>query len=132
MHKQLNPLWHLEYYRCHQTLRRILLPHIQKKIDAQTTESKDPSAPTTIIDVALKELQQEGWSAKSRENFIEDVIGLTKQFIFAGHETTSITLSFAMYHLSKVPEMLQKIVRHVLKYVSPERQHDRKTSSLIL
>lgn len=114
LHKQLNPFWHLQYYRCHRALRRILLPHIQKKLDSQTTELKDTSAPTTVLDVALKDLQQEGWSSKSRENFIEDVIGLTKQFIFAGHETTAITLSFAIHYLSKHPEMLHKIVRHVL------------------
>lgn len=133
LHKQLNPFWHLQYYRCHRTLREILLPHVQKRLDAQTEKSKDPSAPTTIIDVALKELQQEGfrWSAKSRENFIEDVIGLTKQFIFAGHETTAITLSFAIHYLSKDPEMLQKIVRYVLKSVNLERQDAERNEGVL-
>lgn len=114
LHKQLNPFWHLQYYRCHQTVRRILLPHIQRAIDAQKAEEfdvKDSAAPKTVVELALKEIQQEGLSSKSREEFIEDVIGLTKQFIFAGHETTAITLSFAVYYLSRNGAALQKIVR---------------------
>ncbi|CAN8106030.1 unnamed protein product [Discula destructiva] len=109
LHKQLNPFWHLEYYRCHRTLRQILLPHIHEALDAQRSQPKDSSSPKTVVELASKEIQQEAMSSKSREDFIEDIIGLTKQFIFAGHETTAITLSFAIYYLSKRSNCLQKM-----------------------
>lgn len=110
LHKQLNPFWHLKYYQCHRTLRRILLPHIQRNLDAQKPESKGPSPPKTIVDLTLTEIQLEIDSSKTKDDFTEDVVGLTKQFIFAGHDTTAIALSFTLHFMSKNPNTLQKMV----------------------
>lgn len=113
LHKRLNPFWHLRYYQCHQTLRRILLPHIQRNLDAEKPESKPSLAPQTVVNLTLNEMKQENGSSKSRDDFIEDVIGLTKQFIFAGHDTTAIALSFALHFVSRHPDTLRKMVRRL-------------------
>lgn len=110
LHKKLNPFWHLKYYQCHQTLRRLLLPHIQRNLDTEKRQSKKSSSPQTIVDLTLAEIQQEADSAKSKDDFVEDVIGLTKQFIFAGHDTTAIALCFTFHFMSKNPDTLQKMV----------------------
>lgn len=111
--KQLNPLWHLKYYRIHERLRQILLPHIQSNIQAHSSGARDPTAPKTVIDLALQEVQEESKSEfatfEPPEDFIKDVIGLTKQFIFAGHDTTAITLSFALHYLWKSPDALRRL-----------------------
>lgn len=110
LHKKLNPFWHLKYYQCHQTLRRLLLPHIQRNLDTGKGQSKTSSSPQTIVDLTLAEIQQEADSSKSKDDFVEDVIGLTKQFIFAGHDTTAIALCFTLHFMSKNPDMLKKMV----------------------
>lgn len=145
LHKQLNPFWHLEYYRCHRTIRRILLPHVHRhlpqnqqphsssssssssdelsqsppSVSPDTTTSK--TRPKTVIDHALKEINEEQKTttaaqkggqatvAVPSQDFIEDVIGLTKQFIFAGHDTTAITLSFAYHYLARNPDAMRRL-----------------------
>lgn len=72
--------------------------------------------PKTVVDLALKEIKQEqqekggGQTAITvSKDFIEDVVGLTKQFIFAGHDTTAITLSFAFHFLTRTPGALRRL-----------------------
>ncbi|KAJ4395993.1 hypothetical protein N0V93_000209 [Gnomoniopsis smithogilvyi] len=109
LHKKLNPFWHLRYYQYHETLRQALLPHIHRNLNAQKPQSKDSSFPTTIVDLTLAEIQRETESPKSKNDFIEDVIGLTKQFIFAGHDTTAIALTYTLHFMSRNPDTLQKM-----------------------
>lgn len=127
LHKKLNPFWHLRYYQCHQKLRRLLLPHISRNLDTEKRHSKKSSSPQTIVDLTLAEIQQEADSSKSKDDFIEDVIGLTKQFIFAGHDTTAIALSFTFHFMSKNPDTLQKMVCIKPVPMTSEEQRDSQS-----
>lgn len=110
--KRLNPMWHIRYNRLHALLDATLLPHVQRNIDDyESGRNKGSKAPRTVLDLALKEMQDEGASAAVKKKFVTDALGLVKQFIFAGHETTAITFSFAAYFLSKRPDYVQKMVR---------------------
>lgn len=105
----LNPFWHLEYHRCHQKLRDILFPYIQRQLQAGPAERKESTRPKTVVDLALKEVLETEGAASPSKDFMEDVLGLTKQFIFAGHDTTAIVVSFAFHFLGRNPGALQKL-----------------------
>lgn len=108
---QINPFWYTRYYQAHNTVRRILLPHIHKQLqNSQDPEAKLQAKPTkTVIDLALKEFREEGGSATPNQDFIEDLVGLMKLFIFAGHDTTSINVSFALHYLAQTPDAVRKL-----------------------
>lgn len=113
--KQLSPFWHLEYYRLHRKVRDITLPYIRKIVQEQSAGTKNSSAPQTVVDHALREMQKESKSWTGFEtsghgkDFVEDIVGLTKLFIFAGHDTTAVTLSFAFHFLWKNPKILGRL-----------------------
>ena len=70
---------------------------------------KNSSSQKTVLDLALKEVELETPGAEPSGEFIEDVVGLTKQFIFAGHDTTAVNLSFAYHFLHKSPDALARL-----------------------
>lgn len=108
LHKRLNPFWQFSLWKCHQTLRRVVLPHIQKHTSGHSL-TKNSASQRTVLDLALKEIQLESPGAEPSGQFIEDVVGLTKQFIFAGHDTTAINMSFAYHFLHKCPGALSRL-----------------------
>lgn len=110
LHKRLNPFWQLSLWKCHRTLRRVVLPHIQKHMRGHSL-AKDSASQRTVLDLALKEIELESPGAEPSGQFIEDVVGLTKQFLFAGHDTTAINISFAYHFLHKNPGALARL-RH--------------------
>lgn len=82
--------------------------------DDDTTPSAAAARPKTIIGLAVKEVRQEqqekGAAAVApSQEFVEDLVGLLKHFIFAGHDTTSITLCFAFHFLTKKPEAMRQL-----------------------
>lgn len=113
--KQLNPFWHLNYHRLHSRMSQILLPHVERNLHVHSSAPKSPDAPKTVIDRALKEAPEvardpgSSGSAGVSKDFIDDLIGLIKQFIFAGHDTTAIALSFALHYLWRSPDALRKL-----------------------
>ncbi|KAK7721123.1 hypothetical protein SLS64_001418 [Diaporthe eres] len=108
LHKRLNPFWQLDLWKCHRTLRRVMLPHIQKHIRGHSI-MKNSASQKTVLDLALKEIELESPGAEPSGQFIEDVVGLTKQFIFAGHDTTAVNMSFAYHFLNKSPDSLTRL-----------------------
>lgn len=100
LHKRLNPFWQLSLWKCHRTLRRVVLLHILKHMRGHSLE-KTSGSQRTVLDLALKEFELESPGAQPSRQSIEDVVGLTKQFLFAGHDTTAINMSFAYHFLNK-------------------------------
>lgn len=70
---------------------------------------KSSASQKTVLDLALKEVELENPGAEPTGQFIEDVVGLTKQFIFAGHDTTAVNMSFAYHFLHKSPDALIRL-----------------------
>lgn len=108
LHKRLNPFWQLSLWNCHRTLRRVVLPHIEKHMRGHSLV-KNSASQRTVLDLALKEVELESPGAEPSGQFIEDVVGLTKQFLFAGHDTTAINMSFAYHFLHKNPDALTRL-----------------------
>lgn len=112
--KQINPLWHLNYYRLHRKMRNILLPHVYRNLQAKPSMEDGSNAPKTVIFRALREAPEVSKQAGPKSNgisteFVDDLVGLIKQFIFAGHDTTATALSFALHFLWRNPETLRKL-----------------------
>lgn len=61
----------------------------------------------------MKEIEEQeskgGKKAKIPDGFVDDMVGLMKLFIFAGHDTTAINLSFAFHFIQRDPTVLAKL-----------------------
>lgn len=107
LHKRLRPSYHLKEWRCNRVMRRVLMPHIIRQIGAEQSTTQK-----TVVQLAMKEYSSETDSKRVKTDnsaFVEDVLGLTKQFLFAGHDTTAITISWAFHYLAKHPAILEKL-----------------------
>ncbi|PSR97706.1 cytochrome P450 [Coniella lustricola] len=121
LHQRLNPLWNWRFYQIHKSMSRELLPHIERHLPSAAAsngnagsadEKKNPLRPKTIIDLTVKEIEEQqgaGKGAKIPDGFVDDIIGLMKLFIFAGHDTTAINLSFAFHFIQRNPAVLAKL-----------------------
>jgi hypothetical protein len=106
--RRIKPSYTLEEWRCNRIMRKILLPHIERQ-----TGSEQSTTQKTVVQLAMKEYNAEAHGEKRRAStssrFIEDVLGLTKQFLFAGHDTTATTITWAFHYLFKNPDALDKL-----------------------
>lgn len=109
---RLDPRWNLQAWRCNRILRRTLMPRIQEQIGSgeQTTTQK------TVVQLATKEISNEAATGGTKNKapldkaqYSEDVLNLMKQFLFAGHDTTSTTITWAFHFLAKHPAALEKL-----------------------
>jgi cytochrome P450 len=105
--KRLNPFHQLEEWQCTRELRRILVPRIKEQIGAEQSATQK-----TVVQLAMKEYINETQSGKgnvSSDEFVEDVFGLTRLFLFAGHDTTATVITWAFHFLPKHPDALRKL-----------------------
>ncbi|KAK8051511.1 cytochrome P450 4V3 [Apiospora rasikravindrae] len=110
---RLSPSWNLEAWRCSRTLRRALMPRIQEQIGS----GEQAKTQKTVIQLATKEISNEsstGGNNKQslpldKKQYSEDVLNLMKQFLFAGHDTTSTTITWAFHFLAKHPAALEQL-----------------------
>ena len=90
--------------------------YIAKRLDERFASRAGRGKTKAVIDLALEAYLKE---AKGTAGSIENVKGLDpefkracisnmKTFIFAGHDTTSATICYAFYYLSKNPSSLEK------------------------
>jgi cytochrome P450 len=105
--RRLSPSYKYEEWKCTRELRNILMPRIREQIGVEQSTTKK-----TVIQLAMKEYEDESRGSK-RSNvgaeFTEDVLGLTKQFLFAGHDTTATTITWCFQYLSKHPKILERM-----------------------
>lgn len=113
-------------------MRKFLAPLIEEGIDRY--DSGKVSGPKTINDLAIKayrtEVQQQqqqpakGTTAQKprriHSNFLETAEAQLKIFIFAGHDTTASTLSFAYSRLFRDPAALAKIRAEYDEVLGPD------------
>ncbi|KAH8671470.1 cytochrome P450 [Xylariales sp. PMI_506] len=113
--KRMSPRYQFEEWSCNRKMRKILMPHIKSQIGGEQSATQK-----TVVQLAMKEYANEtqndrgsGSSGRSKKasssEFIEDVLGLVKQFLFAGHDTTAIAISWCFHHLSRDPAALARL-----------------------
>jgi hypothetical protein len=97
--KTVNPFRLLKMWNNNRIIKNFLYPHIERSMAKHSSLTKGPQ---TITDLAIKSYMTEAHSSSSSSavdpHFMDLAIQNLKIFIFAGHDTTASTMSFA-YHL---------------------------------
>jgi cytochrome P450 len=76
---------------------------LKPKIDARLKSIDSNEAQKTVIDLALKEFKSESQDKPQTQPskfFIDTLLSHIKIFLFAGHDTTAITLSWAYRYVN--------------------------------
>ncbi|KAI1424198.1 vera protein [Xylaria sp. FL1777] len=101
--------WHdVTARRNNKTIRDLVMPQIQSKLQADSNDSQVK----TIVDLAIKYIDKDdpnGSREKPNAEFIERLIANLKVFLFAGHDTTAATMCFMAKHLQDNPECMAKL-----------------------
>ncbi|KAI1170903.1 vera protein [Nemania sp. FL0916] len=101
--------WHNAAMRKNnQTLRDLMMPQIQNKLDSDSNDSQVK----TIVDLAIKYIDKDDPNAsrvKPNAEFVDRLVANLKAFLFAGHDTTAATICFMIKHLQDHPECLAKV-----------------------
>ncbi len=63
-----------------------------------------PSGPKTIVELSVKPFAEAGKPLPV--DFLDKIVKNIKMFLFAGHETTSVTIAMMLYVLSRNPDKL--------------------------
>lgn len=116
------PWHHAAIRRNNAAMRKVLLPHVEKKLQAQGCsgssngiKSSANQKKKTILDLAMKYVAtntdnaHKSSQSKPDAEFIQRVIANLKAFIFAGHDTTSATICFMVKLLQDHPSCLEKL-----------------------
>lgn len=89
---------------------------LEERLASRVTEHKDPKKPRkrTMIDLALESYKSQTSSASATTtgldpDFKKHAITQIRVFIFAGHDTTSSAICYALYLLQKHPQTLARI-----------------------
>ncbi|KAK3940256.1 cytochrome P450 [Diplogelasinospora grovesii] len=116
--KLLNPLRPLIMWNNNRIMRNYLMPFIQQGITDYARSRGEEAGPKTINSLATKAYLNEfkptspsgggggGGAHVIDSHFIDMALSQLKIFIFAGHDTTATTLSFAYHLLYKNPDKL--------------------------
>jgi cytochrome P450 len=89
-----------KHWRYNRTIKEAIVPLIE---DAYANYTK-PDGPKTIIGLAVKPFAEKGQPIPPA--FVDQIVKNIKMFLFAGHETTSTTISMIYYILFHNPEKL--------------------------
>ncbi|KAK8079740.1 Cytochrome P450 monooxygenase aflN [Apiospora hydei] len=99
-------------WKNHRTMAELLKPKVQARIAAMGN-TKTVHDDKTVIDLVFKRYQEncarKGEPVTPDKLFVETIMSNLKVFIFAGHDTTSSTICFSLYELSRHPEILAKV-----------------------
>lgn len=95
------------------------MPKVQDRIlNGRRTNGKH-----TIVDLALKQFEEESVSkgtAKPDSEFLEVLLCNLKVFLFAGHDTTSITICWMFKSLQDYPDCLEKLRAEHTSVIGPD------------
>ena len=110
--RSCSPILIYRAWRNHNTMSELLMPKVQARIAAMGSKGTTYDD-KTVIDLVFKRYQEncerKGEPLKPDKAFVDTIISNLKVFIFAGHDTTSSTICFSLYQLSKHPEFLAKV-----------------------
>lgn len=98
LRKALNPSHYVKVWWYRRRFAKLMVPYID---EALHEDAGNPSKTKTILRLALKEhLGDKGVPAE----FLSQTVPQFWMFLFAGHDTTAITLAFSFYMLSRYPD----------------------------
>lgn len=89
-----------------QDVRNILLPHIKAKLPGSAEDEKKK---TVVLDLALKTMDKAVSGGLSEAQFIDQLIANLKIMMFAGHDTTAITMCMMFKCLQDNPKCLEQL-----------------------
>lgn len=114
-----NRLKQIENYN--HVVRGMLLPHIEEKINGESQNDKKK----TSLDLALKHIDkdstQAGLGPKQLE-FVDQLISNLKIMMFAGHDTTAITICMMFKCLQDNPKSLEHLRAEHDSILGPDPQ----------
>ncbi|KAI0968341.1 vera protein [Xylaria arbuscula] len=101
--------WHdIASRRNNKTIRDLIMPQIQDKLQADSNDSQVK----TIVDLAIKYIDKDDPNAtreKPNAEFVDRLIANLKAFLFAGHDTTAATICFMAKLLQDNPECMAQL-----------------------
>ncbi|KAK8137125.1 Cytochrome P450, partial [Apiospora sp. TS-2023a] len=100
----LTPLMHLRRRRLGQSITRKLQDIVRRSfadIKARERDGKEPDKLRTVVSLSLHDLD------RLTPGVLEETCDQLKTFFFAGHDSTSAILVWAIYELSRTPHALQ-------------------------
>ncbi|KAM9323959.1 uncharacterized protein PAF06_020207 [Gastrophryne carolinensis] len=92
---------------------------VKKKVE-MNKKTLDPNDPRDYVDSFLIKLEKDKNNPKS-EYTITNLLNSTLQIFFAGVETTSTTLTYALLLLMKYPKVLAKVYKEVDQIIGRDR-----------
>ncbi|KAK7953133.1 cytochrome P450 monooxygenase [Apiospora saccharicola] len=102
----VDPLMHLRRRRLGKSITR-QLQHIVKRsfadIKARERDGKEPDKLRTVVSLSLHDID------RLTPGVLEETCDQLKTFFFAGHDSTSAILVWAIYELSRTPHALQGV-----------------------
>ncbi|KAK0649272.1 cytochrome P450, partial [Cercophora newfieldiana] len=111
--RRLSPIRWWKIKRNTKVIRDILLPSIYSRLESAVAAAEPSSKSKTIVDLAFREFLQEDpaqtTQLKVDDAFINIVLAQVKGFIFAGHETTALTICWTLHCLARYPSKAAKV-----------------------
>lgn len=96
-------------------MHEFFIPKIQDRLRSGSSNT----AKRTIVDLALKQFDEEG-GVKPDADFIETLLSNLKIFLFAGHDTTATTICWMFKSLQDYPECLEKLRAEHTSVLGPD------------
>lgn len=115
-----NPYLQWRRYKTWRDVNRWLRAQIHSHLDNAEQSDKSPD----IMDLAIQEFGQ----TLSVEEYAESA----GAFVFAGHDTSSTTLSWFFYSLTQHPEVLRKLKQEHDQVFGPDRGNTKAIHAQIL
>ncbi|KAF2485382.1 cytochrome P450 [Neohortaea acidophila] len=96
---------------------RYITKRLTERVATRTSRGKGKAVIDLALESYLKDVQNSGQSVDDvktlPKDFTEAAISNLKVFIFAGHDTTSATICYTYYYLSRNPTVLAKVRREL-------------------
>ncbi|KAJ1296977.1 hypothetical protein BS78_01G342900 [Paspalum vaginatum] len=105
-------------------LRRSLLRIIEPRLLASAAGRRGGGGDDDLLGLMLESCAAPGHAAGEHGDLslsIDEIIDECKLFFFAGHDTTSLLLTWAVFLLSAYPEWQERLRREVLSEIGRER-----------
>lgn len=106
---------HQEIFTC----MKKLLQYVEKRIE-MNQKTLDKHNPRDYVDAFLIKMEKENTNPKSEFNMI-NLVNSTLQIFFAGVDTISTTLTYALLLLMKYPDVLATVHKEIDKVIGRDR-----------